>query len=303
VAAYKVQDIASGKSRDVKIPNSAYKGKGGEKSIFIVGTKAYGIYHDVKNVMDVDKAKELATLTRPNIIRPTDLLFKGSKRVGEAMLAVPDPFVLCQLFTRTFSERYGVESKHKVHVIKEMQQTLAHIHQHQCYAIDNNENNWLISKDFQRVYAIDIGNWETPSFKSKFIMLNIRDRKQKSPVGQDWFSHAILSSCILIGKHPYEATHPKFKHLPKADVKNGVNIRPRMEAMMDEGLTFFDKDATLPKVCYHLDTIPGAFKAWMQAVLIAKKHLRISSVGIDIGLPPFFRLNVWIPSDMITTVS
>ena len=266
-------DLTTGKKSPVTIRDADYRGHGGEKAVFLKGGKAYGIYHDPAGVMDVAKAKELAVLTHPGILRPTDLLFKGGTQIGEAMIGVNDPWVLCQLFTRTFRERRNVGQETIVAVIKAMQEILAHAHANAIYAVDNNENNWLVARDFRQVKAIDVGNWQTPHFPSKFIMLNIRDRKQKTPIGQDYFSHAILCGCLLVGKHPYEATIDTYKHLPKADTRKGVSVRPRMEAMMEAGATFFDPAARLPKACYSLDVIPTNLRGWMEAVLM--RHERI----------------------------
>ena len=269
--------LTTGKKSPVTIRDADYKAHGGEKAVFLKGGKAYGVYHDPAGVMDAGKAKELVTLTHPGILRPTDLLFKGGTQIGEAMVGITDPWVLCQLFTRTFRERRQIDQDTIISIIKAMQEILSHAHSHDIYAVDNNENNWLVTHDLQQVKAIDVGNWETPGFPSRFIMLNIRDRKQKKPEGQDWFSHAILCGCLLIGKHPYEATIDKYKHLPKADTRNGISVRPRMEAMMDNGATFFDSKARLPKACYPLGVIPTNLRGWMEAVLM--RHERIAPPG------------------------
>jgi hypothetical protein len=244
--------------------NRDFKGSGGEKKVYLKGGFAYGIYHDPINVIPLEKCKELSVLTLSNIIRPQGLLFDNRLQVGESMLAVQNPWVLCSLFTMAFQKDHGITPEIKNHLSKEMNKVLTHAHEKAIYIVDNNENNWLISHDFQHVYAIDTGNWQTKNYPSRFIMLNIKDPFNPPGDKADWYAQAILLASLYIGKHPFEATHPDYENYPKAD---GMR-RPRMEAMMKDKVAFFSPKCRLNRACFPLDSIPKALKRWMESTLM-----------------------------------
>jgi len=265
-------DLATSTKSNVTITDKDYKAQGGEKKIYIKGGLAYGVYHNPDGVMDEAKARELAVVKRPNVLRPTHLLYSESgKRVGEACTAVPDAVVLCQLFTRTFCERNKVEQSHKIALLKEMQALIAEVHKSDIVIVDNNELNWLVSTDFKRIFAIDTPNWQTPSFDSGVIMPNIKDpfhHGKRFKPGHDWYSFAILATNLLVGKHPFLANHPDFENIPKATIQpDGTVHKNRMVAMMRNGVTLFDDRSTLPAACYPKTVVPPALLAWIRAVL------------------------------------
>lgn len=269
VTKYTEMDLSSGSKFDVTIDESRdFKGSGGEKKIFIKGQKAYGIYHDPANSMPMEKCAELGTMTDQRIIRPVGLLFKSGKRVGEAMMAVQDPLVLCSLFTMTFRKQHNLTEQRIAVIAKAMNEIVSHAHSKSIYVVDNNENNWLLSSDFSKVFAIDTGNWQTPSFPATMIMLNIKDPFHSAGEKADWFAQAILLANLYIGKHPFEASHPNYEHIPKASVENGINRRPRMESMMRDRIAFFDPACSLNRACYPLDSIPGSLRRWMKETLM-----------------------------------
>lgn len=261
-------DLSNGSKHDVTIDETRdFKGAGGEKKIFVKGQKAYGIYHDPQNAMPMEKCDELRQMSHPRIIKPIGLLFKASQRVGETMLAVQDPWVLCSLFTMAFRKQHNLKDSDLSVIVKAMNEIVAHAHSHSIYVVDNNENNWLLSNDFRNVYAIDTGNWQTKSFPSQMIMLNIKDPFNPPGSKADWYAQAILLANLYIAKHPFEASHPQYDNLPKASVVNGVNQRPRMQQMMKDRVSFFDPLCKLNRACYPLDSIPSALRLWIKETL------------------------------------
>jgi len=265
---YTEMNLATGAKTELSVDETKdFKGRGGEKSIYVKGQLALGVYHDPKCVMPEAKCAELSVLTHPGIIKPHGLLYKSSKRVGETMLAVQDPWVLTSLFTMTFRKKHGLDERKIAAITKIMNLIVEDAHKHDIFIVDNNENNWLLSNDFKSVFAIDTGNWQTPSFPSTMIMLNIKDPFNKPGSGADWYAHAILLANLYIGKHPFECDHPKYMSLLKATIDNGINRRPRMEAMMQDRVSFFRPECALNRACYPLDSIPAALRRWIQSTL------------------------------------
>lgn len=266
---YTELSLTTGTKTDISVDETKdFVGSGGEKKIFVKGQTALGVYHDPANAMPVERCNELAVLTHPGIVRPQGLLFKGAKRVGETMLAVQNPWVLCSLFTMTFRKRHSLDEKAIASIAKLMNEIVVHAHSHNISVVDNNENNWLLSGDFKKVYAIDTGNWQTPSFKATMISLAIKDPFNPAGIKADWYAQAILLANLWIGKHPFEADHPDYRDIPKASEVHGIPQRPMMQAMMKNRVAFFDPQCKLNKACFPLDSIPAALRAWMKSVLM-----------------------------------
>lgn len=269
MAKFTEMDLVNGSKADISIDDTKdFVGSGGEKKIFIKGQKALGVYHNPDNAMPIERCTELSVLTHPGIVRPQGLLFKASKRVGETMQAIQNPWVLCSLFTMAFRKKHHLDEKAVSVISKAMNEIVQHSHQHGIFVVDNNENNWLVSDDFRRVFAIDTGNWQTPNFKSTMIMLNVKDPFNQPGEKADWYAQAILLANLWIGKHPFEAEHPKYKDIPKAKDINGIPHRPMMESMMKDKVAFFDPQCTLNRACFPLDSIPAALRSWMKETLM-----------------------------------
>lgn len=266
---YREINLETGSESDVTIDEiKDFKGSGGEKNVFIKGGKAFGIYHDPKNVMPVEKCRELSVLTHPGIIKPIGLVMKSRSRVGESTMAVHNPWTLCSLFTMAFRNKHRLDVPRINDISAKMNDIVKHAHSHSIWIVDNNENNWLLSDDFQDVFAIDTGNWQTKSFPSQFIMLNIRDPFNPAGSKADWYAQAILLANMYIGKHPFEAAHPKYDAIPRASIENGVQRRPRMETMMRDKIAFFDPACTLNRACFPIDSIPAGLRSWMRETLM-----------------------------------
>ena len=250
--------------------NRDFVGSGGEKKVYVHGGLAYGVYHDPANAIDADKAAELAVAQNPSVLVPTGLLYKGSKRVGEYGAGVDRPYSLTELTSRTFLEDHALGLDKIAAIVQRMNTVVAGVHSHGIFIVDNNANNWLVSEDFQQVFAIDCGNWKTPNFDSEFIMLSIQDPHNPAGMHADWFAQAILIGLFYIGRHPFSATNPRYTGIPKKEKligKDGTKyeVQPRLQAMMKDGTHFGSPDCTLPKQCYPLDCIPSGLRAWMYA--------------------------------------
>ena len=249
--------------KPVSLTKRDFVTSGGEGSIYIKGRKAYKLYTDPNKAIPLGKIKELSTLSGlPNIINPeTPLQDQRGHLVGYSMDAVDKSYALCQLFPRAFRDREGVTPSQVLSLVQKLQKGVDDIHARKILIVDLNEMNFLIKENFSDVYFIDVDSYQTPTYKATALMESVRDRKVKNnqfTVGSDWFSFAIVSFQMFIGIHPYKGKHPKVK---------GMSDR------MDANITVFDKEVSIPKVCYPLNTIPQAYLDWYRAVLLDGKRV------------------------------
>ena len=268
-------DLLTQKKTSKNLSEKDWKFSGGEKKIYLKDTRAYGIYHNPQNCIPLDKIKELYLLNHPGIVKPLGILYDvDGLQIGESMNAVKDAYILCELFTKSFKERNKCSLQDQLHVLRCIQDIMNHAHSHDIYIHDGNEMNWLVSYTYKDVYAIDVGNWQTPLHPSSFVSIMVKD--YLNPVvgkASDYYNLAILVCQLLIGKHPYEGSHPDFEKYDKVSkVKHSdgteVVTRPRMEAMARAKVSIFNPKTRIPvAACYPLDIIPPGLKAWLIQVL------------------------------------
>ncbi len=239
--------------------------KGGEKSVYAKGNTGYAIYEDVKKMIPVGKIKELSVLDRKEIIRPEHLILNEKNVViGHTMRFVKDTYALCQLFTKTFHQRNNVTHDLLLDLSKKLRDIVQFVHEKDILIVDLNELNFLITQKFDEVVAIDTNSYQTKNYPATAIMDSIRDRhNSKFSEGTDWFSWAVVTFQLLIGIHPYKGRHPKFESL---------DLDARVNARMEQNVSIFNKDVSVPKVCYPLDVIPNGLKQWFHDVF--EKGLR-----------------------------
>ena len=83
---------------EVTLSQSDFVARGGEGAVYARGSRAYKIYTDPARVIAPAKIIELSALTRPNIIRPLEVLLDPNNLpVGYSMRHVSGGFALCQL--------------------------------------------------------------------------------------------------------------------------------------------------------------------------------------------------------------
>lgn len=246
------------KGKKVKLDQNDFIASGGQGSVFRHKDQAVKIYHDPKNMIPLDKFRELAALDRYNILGPRDIVTdKFDRAVGYTMPFVDRTNPLCQLFVRNFRDDNGISPQDIVDLIKAIQETINFIHGHDCVMVDGNEMNYLVSNDFKIPYFLDVDSWATKKHpKATVIMESIRDRLVKK--GQysklsDWFAFAVIITQLYLGIHPYRGRHPKYK--PTAWQKR-----------MDDGISIFDPDVTLPPSVQDWSAIPKSHRGWLEAV-------------------------------------
>jgi hypothetical protein len=152
-----------------------------------------------------------------------------------------------------------------VELVKQFREMIAYIHSKQILVVDLNELNFLVSKKFNSLYAIDVNSYQTPSFPATAIMEHIRDRHCKLinnlyqfNEGTDWFAWAIVTCQMFLGIHPYKGGHPKFEKMP---------VDERLDSRMKANVSIFNDKATVPAACQAFDVIPPTLKQWYIAVL------------------------------------
>lgn len=268
-----------GSGTKVTLTDKNFVARGGEKSVYHIGGTAYCVYHDPKNAIPAGKITELASLTMPEIVRPTaELLDANQKHCGETMPFVTDsvapndssvaPVVLCHLFTNSFRKRHGVTEKHITKITDAMLAVTRHCHQHGVVLVDPNETNWLVKSSLDDVFLIDTSCVQTASYPGTAIKPAIHDwnaGRHFTPQS-DYFSLAVVLGWLWVGVHPYMTYHPKWE---------GTKLDPAqvLEQRMRKNCSFFDPETELNRACRRLEDIPSGLRDWLKAVLQDGKRL------------------------------
>ena len=249
---------------------------GGQGSVYRKGKRAFKIYTKVKEMIPVEKIKELHAIKEKNVLVPKEILLspRTKKPIGYTMQYLSHTEALCKLFTKGFRKTNNIKPDGIKDLVTNIQETVLKIHAANCLVVDMNELNFLVDdKTFKIPYFIDVDSFQTPSFPATYIMPSIRDRLAKKFTElSDWFSFAVISFQLYIGIHPYKGKHPQFK--PN-----------EWEKRMDAGISVFDKDVKLPATCQDLSVIPRAHYKWFESIF----------VGQDRSIPP--------PADTIITAA
>lgn len=249
-----IEVVVEGGSKEV-LTQQHYKASGGEGTVYQKGGTAYKIMHPGHSVIPHKKLEELNRIQADNVLIPLKYLLDAKgKPVGFTMRYVHDVEFLCKLFNNNFLQRNNLGPNDIIQLVKEMQLTLSKIHAANCLVVDFNQMNFLVDgKKFKIPYFIDTDSYQTPSYKATAIMDCIRDRK--SPSGQfsqltDWYSWGVVTFWLYIGTHPYRGSHPKYGN-------NDWNGK-----RMDDGISIFDANVTMPACCRDLSVIPKPHLDW-----------------------------------------
>ena len=247
---------------EVNLTQKEFVASGGQGSVYAKGDTAYKIYADSKDALTVGKITELAVLKEPNIIKPEIVILdQSAKPIGYTMRFVKDTLPLCQVVTRAFREREGIDHPKMLKLIRRLQALVEHTHKAGVLIVDLNELNYLVNKTFDDVYGIDVDSYQTRSYPATAIMPSVRDWTVKGhdfTEGSDWFSFACLSYQMFTGIHPFKGKHPTIHG---------------MEERMKAGVSVFDPAVSVPKVVYPHAVIPPGYLAWFKAVLQDGKRI------------------------------
>ncbi len=260
-----------GTNKVVELSNADFLAQGGEGKIFIKGNTAYKLYADPAKMIPEGKFNELSLLSDSHIIKPEDTLFDmKDRRVGFTMRYLKDTYTLCQIFTKAFRVRNNIKPEQVFDLVRQMQQTIHHVHNNGILVVDLNEFNFLLDKDFKEVFFIDVNSYQTPHYPAMAIMDSIHDRHcgGKFTKGSDWFSFAVVSFQMFIGIHPYKGKHPVYTDL---------------DSRMKHNVTIFSKEVGYPvAACQPFSVIPDAYLQWYKAVL--EKGERIAPPSDTVAL-------------------
>lgn len=245
----------------VELNQKHYLTSGGEGKIYVKDNTVYKVCEDGKMIPE-GKINELSPLDKPNIIKPENILLDSkNKSVGYTMKFIPDTYVLCQLFNKSFRTRNSINENSMFALIKQMQDTIEFIHSRNILLVDLNELNFLVDQQFKDVFFIDVNSYQTKSYPATAIMDSVRDRhcNNKFTKDTDWFSFAIISFQMFIGIHPFKGKHPKY-----------IDFNERMLA----NVSILDSQVKYPvAACQPLSVIPKVYLDWYKAVFEQGKRI------------------------------
>jgi serine/threonine protein kinase len=245
---------------EIVLSKANFLASGGQSNVFIKNGIAYKIYHDPQNTILWSKISELSVLQKDNIIIPQDIIFNDNNiPSGYTMLFIKDTYALCKLFTKAFKDRNSITNEKIIKLVQILVDNVKYIHNKNIIIVDLNELNCLVNNDFTNIYMIDTDSYQTPSFPATAIMESIRDRQNSNfSILTDHFSLAILTFQMFIGIHPYKGKHPKYKTLDERMIHN---------------ISVFNKDVSVPSVCYPVTVIPENYRNWYKAIFEDGKRI------------------------------
>ena len=244
---------------EIDLQPADFVAQGGEGSVYARGDIAYKIYADPSKMIAPAKIQELAALTRPNIIRPLDVLLDLKNRpAGYTMRRVQNAVMLCQLFPRAFRERNGLTPEDIVKLMGRLRDGVQYTHDRGMLIVDLNEMNLLVDLAAREILFLDVDSYQTPGFKPTALADSIRDRHAaKFSADTDWFAFAIVTFQMFVGLHPYRGKD-----------KGGRDMDTRMK----QNISAFHADISLPGACYPLTSIPKPYREWYEAIFAQGKR-------------------------------
>ncbi|MFA5599144.1 MAG: hypothetical protein WDA06_00970 [Phenylobacterium sp.] len=258
------------KQNAVTLTNKNFLSSGGEASIYVNRDQAFKIYSDPKKAIALDKIKELQQISSKNIVCPQSMLYDDNgKLIGYTMKFVSDTVPLCKVFTKSYKNRHAITTKEIINLVNAFRNDVEHVHSKDILIVDLNELNFLLNKDNDTIYFIDVDSYQTKSFPATAIMESIRDRHSKTfSKLTDWFSWGIITFQMYVGIHPYKGRHSSIKD---------------MNGRMLQNISVFNKDVSIPSICNPISSIPENYRNWYKAIFENGKRL-----------PP--------PTDLVATV-
>jgi len=236
----------------VNLSKRDFVGSGGEGSVYVRGDTAYKIYAKSDRVIPEGKLRDLSGIKNPNVIRPLNMLMSlKNKPVGYTMKFVQGGVPICQMFTKAYKKRNGIDPQMVLGIVQDMQEGLRSIHAADVLVVDLNEMNLLVKSS--DVFWIDVDSYETRNYPATAIMDSIRDWHANGKWSRetDWFSWGIVSFQMFMGIHPYKGKHQSVKKMPDR---------------MKQNLSVFNQEVKVPKMVPSFDTIPEAYRRWYHAV-------------------------------------
>lgn len=260
-----------------------YHSSGGEAEVYLKNDVAYKIYHNPAKMIPEKKIRELQLLNdRSNIITPKQIVYDlNDSPIGFGMTFIHNAEPICKLFTNSFKNNNNITEQDVNSLIQIIQDTIDFIHRYNCVIVDLNELNLLVPDSYNDVFFIDVDSYQTPSFRATAIMNAVRDplvTNNQWSFASDWFAFAVVSFQLWIGIHPYKGSHPSY------------NKKEWLQRMQD-GVSIFDPQSTLPRMCNSLDIIPTSHYEWLKAVFTKNERCSPPKMG-DLSAVIISSLNV-----------
>lgn len=246
----------------VTLTDRDFLASGGEAECYAKNGLVYKLYHDPNRLVETKKIDELRKIQDDHVLKPLNIIYNAKGQpIGFAMTHQKNTEPICKYFTKSFKNQNNIVADNINDIVIMMQRVLKNIHKANCLVVDLNELNVLIQKHTEP-YFIDVDSYQTPSYHATAIMDSIRDRmihNNRWTEGSDWFSFAIIAFQLYIGIHPYKGKHPNYK-------PDEWGLR------MEQGVSVFDKDVSLPKVCDNFNVIPQSHLNWFKDIFIQNKR-------------------------------
>lgn len=254
----------------ITLSDTDYVRSGGEADVYKKNGIAYKIYKDKTRMIPSAKVDELRRIQSDEVLFPDNIIFDDTgSPIGYTSRFIESPAVpVCKLFVRSFKRKNGISNDDINKLVKHIQDNIVIIHQANCLVVDLNEMNIIVGNNFEIPYFIDVGAYQTPTFKADAIMESIRDPLVKNNAwseDSDWFSFGIIAFQLWIGIHPYKGTHPHYKK----------DWKKRMEV----GASVFDHGVSLPKSTNDFSVIPRNYLDWLKKLFVTNERCGPPSVA------------------------
>jgi hypothetical protein len=239
---------------------------GGQGTVYSKGNVAYKVYHDPGKGVPVGKIEELAVLDHPLIMRPTDVLLNAQNEyVGYSMPFVAGTESLTKLTSQRFKLQKSLGTDKLVALILNLTKTQQFVHDRGCLMVDINLLNFLVDRNFEKVFCIDVDSYQTPHYPACALMQSVRDYSARTyGKGSDYFSLGVCAFEVLTSIHPYKGNHPEF----------GFPITPEiLEQRMRRGVSVFDTKVGLPPSVQPFDALPAVYLEWFKALFVRGKRV------------------------------
>lgn len=250
-----MQVVVQPGGRKVNLTQRDFLASGGQGAVYVVGGRAYKVYHDPANMIPQGKMTALSKITDSNVIKPEHtLLDLHGNPVGYAMRFIENAWTACQLFPRVFRDRHHLKPERTLKLVGKLRDMVANVHRAGVLIVDLNEMNLLVSQDFSEIYGIDADSYQTPGYPATVIMPSVRDPKVQGLAFtelSDWYAFGVVAFQLFVGIHPYKGKHPQLR-----------TFTERAEA----GISVFHKDVSVPKAVLSFDVIPSHWRTWFEQV-------------------------------------
>lgn len=264
----KVKEV--GTSKYVNLDTSNFIASGGQASVYGIGSKVFKIYSSDKYIIPELKVRELSVLDKDYIIRPKTLVQDSQgKVVGYTADKLPaSSFAMSQLFTSAFKTDNNLSLDKTLRLVQKLRDGYSFIHQNKILVVDGNENNFFVNNALDKVFFLDVDNYQTASFPTLAVAPYIQDYSAMTSDGKyvvseltDWFAFAIVSFNLITNIHPYKGKYPAFEG---GTVPKDRKVIERIK----QHISVFNPEVTYIKSqVLDFSLIPANYKDWFYSVL------------------------------------